>query len=354
MTCAGANCPIQVGLLIFVGAEKNGHIPSRQCTAFLVASDLVMSNAHCDWAEAKGYFVSQKINGSTQVREIVDVPYKLLTVADRPDAAQFRLREPIKIEGLELAKGSRESFSRLIAYSVKAGTSDRDFSILEITCDVHRHESLFPYNISENPDMIAAFGCAFQKGMSGSPLFAPGSDKVQAIAVGKMGEDALLAANVRCLNLPGTTPAECVEVTPLESSKRAEQSQIQVLTKERPRTGSEGRSIIFGETKFQLHPVEGMRFEVIRWPKCRRSPESLKSVPFIIEQIEAELDARGSMQVKSLSEVRVEAEVLTVFDDVYEVQIEWPSPAGPYLQPELDLRTKWGSRFDIEFPVCPR
>jgi len=380
VSCAAGQCPLQVGALMFAGQAANNTVPVHRCTAFLVAPDMVMSNGHCDrFGKEKGYFVSQRINGQKEIREIVAVPFKRFTAhkddaelsSGRPDVALFQLNRQIGgVPPLRLASGAQPAYKQLTVFAIMQSPSANHLTIQRSECTVRRHEAEFPFDITEGPDVIVSYGCQLEAGTSGSPMFAAGSEEVQAVQMGgtdpskraaavrkRFGRELLphekhwtsVATNVRCLDLPGRPAGSCLINDETEASRRFQQAQLKEMEKLRMQ-----RIKRMKPTAFQLAPVEDMRFEVVHRQDCRESGELPRQVTFLIEQVKVELDPWASPKAKSLSQVRLNAEVKSSSGDSIEVEVTWPAPGGAYLQPDLDLRKKWGNRFHIDLPICPR
>lgn len=377
--CAADRCPLQVGALIFAEAPANGQILTRRCTAFLISADTIVSNGHCDgFAKEKGYFVTQRINGQKEVRAVSGVVFKRFTPhpkgaeihSGRPDVALFSLDRPIQgLPGLRLASGPQLSFTRLTAFAIMKSSGNR-MSIEKHECYLKRHEAEFPFEINEAPDMIRAYGCRLLPGTSGSPMFADGSDEVQAVhasgldPINRAKNRALLpyekhwsslSTNVRCLDLPGSRPLTCVLMDRANISRRFQEAQRAEFENLNSRKlNGVDPYVQFRAYRYQLSPARDLRFEIMHVPKCRLAPESLRSVPIVIEQVVVEMDEWGFPKTRSLSLETVNASVRSVSANIHEMEIAWPAPPMPHANPESDLRKQWGGRFGIDLPVCPR
>jgi|GEM_PF-5285506 len=384
--CAADKCPLQVGALIFASAPQGNSIPIHRCTAFLVSSDTIMSNGHCDhFGKDKGFFVSQAINGKKEVREITGVLYKRYTPdrkgekynSGRPDVALFSLSGPIRgIPPLQLASAAQITFTKLIVFAIMNSPSENKLTIEKQDCVVRRHESEFPFAILEAPDMIHSFDCRLPRGASGSPMFAPGSEEVQAVHAGgtdpeqrakdvreKLKRELLpyekhwssVATNVRCLDLPGAKPITCTVTDEATIAKRFHDAQSLEIEKLRARRISPANSTVQSRASlYQLHPPEELRFEVVYTPECRRSPEPPVEVPFVFEQAKIQFDEWAVPRIQSLSQSTVNAGVKSSAGNVVELDLAWPAPAGNYTHPNLDLRKTWGTRFRVDLPHCTR
>lgn len=378
--CASGECPLQIGALIFAKPAAGGKINLTRCTAFLVDSQTIMSNAHCDGtAQGPGWFLTQKINGKKEIREISAVTYKRFTphpkgerfTSGRPDAALFSLRSALNMPALRLAQGAQKPFNKLISYAILR--TDGDKLILDkAECEVRRHEAEFPFEIQEAPDVIKAFGCHLPPGSSGSPMFAPGSNEVQALHIGGMTPQVRAelakrplqvferqftntAANIRCLDMPGAKPITCAAVTDEASAARFR--DVQNLEQDKlaaRKLGDAGMRVGLKSVPFVLKPVQEMRFEVIHLPECRKGSAPLTKADFIVEQVRIQFDEWAQPKTESLSQVLVPADLVLARNNIYSVRINWPAPAAEYLEPELDLRKAWGSSFHIDIPPCAR
>lgn len=234
--CAqGVICPGQVGLLIFVFPQENGLHKVRKCTAFLTAINQIMSNGHCDYsAQAQGYFVTaMDALGGRQVRKVTRLLMRKFTphpdrnrpdlASGRPDAATFQLEAPVLQVPLALANLNDPPYEKLVGFVLNPAPNN-NYVIDKVECNMRRHEAFFPYNFADNPDVLTVFNCATRKGNSGSPYFAPGSWKVQAIGQGSSDPADMLrrvgrplrnfenhwtvkATNARCLEAPANTCA---------------------------------------------------------------------------------------------------------------------------------------------------
>jgi hypothetical protein len=248
ITCAqGTDCPPQAGLLIFVAPAVKGRHSVHKCTAFLTAPAQIMSNGHCDFSKnSTGYFVTAlSAPGGRQIRKVVSVQAKKYTQhskgpeldSGRPDAAVFNLDSPLSLAPLQLANLRDPQYQHLVGFVLNSETNEK-YSLVRIDCTVRRHEALFPFNPSENPDVLTAFNCFARRGNSGGPLFAPDSWKVQAIVQGggdpsKLASQVLAefnrplhvyerhwtikATNVRCLDAP---PGVCTKASLEETAAR--------------------------------------------------------------------------------------------------------------------------------------
>lgn len=385
VNCAANRCPLQVGALIFAGALVNGQIPTRRCTAFLISADTIVSNGHCDgFGREKGYFVSQKINGQKEVRAVSAVIFKRFTPhpngaefhSGRPDIALFSLERPIRgLPGLRLATGPQRIFSKLIAFAIMKSSSN-SMSIERHECVVRRHGAEFPFEIAESPDMIRAYGCRLLPGTSGSPMFAEGSDEVQAVQtsgldpvnraknVQQKEKRALLpyekhwsslSTNVRCLDLPGAQPLACTVTNHSKISQRfreAQQAEFETLNSRQ--LGTLDSQVQFRAYRYQLSPPRDLRFEIIHVPKCRLTSEPLRSAPIVIEQVVVQMDEWGFPNTRSLSLNTVQASVRSVSAQIHEMEVVWPPSPMPHANPDSDLRKQWAGRFRIDLPECPR
>ncbi len=385
VSCAAERCPLQVGALIFAGEPVAGMIPTRRCTAFLVSGDTIVSNGHCDgFGKAKGYFITQKINGSAEVRSVTAVPFKRFTPdargekfsSGKPDVAMFTLNKAVRgLAPLRLASGPQIIFSKLTVFAIMNSPSETKLTIRSQDCFIRRHGAEFPFEMSESPDMIQSYGCRLEPGTSGAPMFAPGSEDVQAVQVGgvdpqqraalvreKLRRDLFIyekhwssvSTNVRCFDFPGAKPVACTVTGEAVITQRFEAAQASEMAKLKARRVSPSVNFRLRPYDYQLRSSDQARFEVIHIPECKVSKERPASVPFIIEQVKIEFDEWAQPRIASMSQVLVNAGVKSVSPGgAHELEIAWPEPAGVYFSPHLGPRKKMGSRFHIDLPVCP-
>lgn len=196
LACApGISCPPQVGVLLFVFPLRGNTYPIKKCTAFVIGQQRIASNGHCDYTgRAQGYFITAQ--PTRQVRKIIEVSAKAFTPSadgetesGRPDFAFFELDRPVGVRPLEFASVNDPLYDKLIGFVVN-GTGNK-FVIERVECAARRHESYFPFDLGENPDVLTIFGCATRKGNSGAPFFAAGSGKVEAINQGVSDPEAI-------------------------------------------------------------------------------------------------------------------------------------------------------------------
>lgn len=384
VNCAAESCPIQVGALVFVGqARADNKVPTHNCTAFVIGPNQIMSNGHCDrTGEAQGYFITQKINGQSRLVKVTRTVYKRFTPHPkdsslsslRPDVAIFELEQSIGLPGLKLASGSQALYDKLIAYALfPAG--ENGLNVEKRECKVRRHESQFPYSVAESPDVIHSFDCLLQPGTSGSPMFAPGSDEVQAVHMGLTTPEMLaeqidkelkrkpriyekhassVSTNVRCLDLPGRAPIKCLQPTPEESQRRFSETQTEAMNKLRQRAMADSAKygLRFKTLRYQLVSDE-LLFEVVYKPVCRMS-EKEPAITYLIETVQFDFNEWAEPKPRQLAIQEVSARLVRNTAPIFDVEVTWPRPSSPHRQPELDFRKVWGTRFAVELPVCPR
>ncbi len=379
LECAAGTCPAQVGLLIFVQPSRPGFVNVNRCTAFLIRSDAIMSNSHCDYSNNReGFFVTQ-MKGANHFRRIKNVSFRKFTAgvgeshSGRPDAAIFELESALPLQPLQLAKAGDPHPEQLVAYVVndgaaaKPGEPTQSYILERRECQLRRHEFIFPFDVDENPDVLMAFGCKTQGGNSGSPLFAKGSWRVEAVYFGSQdpAEVAILtrknsgrepfhfekdwvymATNVRCLELPGYLPSECLEVTPQQANARFNRLVESTLAGfQTRRAGLKGNAFeLVGNTP----PTTS--YEIFYRPKCVRS--EARELDYIFEVAELSFSRWAEPIVTFSSEQVAHAKILRRKGREATVQVDWPNYSGRLKYPQNDVRKAWGSRFSIELERC--
>jgi hypothetical protein len=387
VVCGEAKCPPQVGLLAFYGEpDQKGLREIEVCTSFLVSADSIMSNGHCDqFGKMPGFFIGQTVNGQKNVRAIAGVLYKRYTPTNKgkqtrkPDVAIYKLESPItSMQPLRLATGAQIDFKTLTAYSIFVGDQPNQFKILSRTCTLHRHEAYFPFALSEAPNIIQSFGCQMIQGNSGSPMFAPGSDEVQAVHIGsnpiddnakevkkKENRELLpfekhldsVAVNVRCLDYPGAKPITC---TPADFASTGQRwiatknfEMDKLLQREFP--GADNYPVQFKVFRQQFNPTSPIpEFELIYLPKCRVKDVAVKTIPVVFERLRLMPDEWAVMKVDAQPVQTVDTPVSLLSGTVYRLHANWPVAPENLFDPEHDLRKQVAGAFNIDLPVCPR
>ncbi len=357
-------CPEQVGLLIFTFPEQGNRVRYRKCTAFLSAENQITSNGHCDHADtigAQGYFVATgKIS-----RKITRRIFKLYTPgasaneeSERPDVAIFELDQAIAaFAPLKFAQVGQPKYDKLVGFVANNGKSASHYVIDKVECVVRRHEALFPYSISENPDVITAFGCSTVRGNSGAPLFAPGKVHVQAVLQGvSKSNRSVTATNVRCLGAPAKT---CLAVEKGQNQARFHNMQLQAVEALKNRAPSRGHTagIRYKASVFQLVNPPGsgdLRFEIFYQPLCREQDVRPPRIFVPIEQVTLTFNEWGELTTESLEPRSARFELGRVHGESVEVRTEWPAPFGELLNAGQHPRRTWGRSFSIDLPRCPR
>jgi hypothetical protein len=341
-----------------------------------------MSNGHCDrFDQMPGFFVGQTMNGQKNVRAIVGVPYKRYTVAKggrqmrKPDVAIYKLEKAVtSMPPLRLASGPQSDFKTLTAYSIFVGDQPNQFKILSHQCKIHRHEAYFPFSLSEAPDMIESFDCQMIKGNSGSPMFAPGSNEVQAVHVGntpiteKEAQEKRkllpfelhfdsIATNVRCLDYPGAKPISCTAADFTATAQRWQVTQNfeidKLLKREFP--GAQNYPVKFRVIRQQFKissPI--LEFELVYLPKCRIKDASLTSMPVVFERVRLVPDEWAVMKVEAQPASAVDMGLIPLSGNIYRLVPNWPAPPSDLLDPDSDIRKRAAGAFNIDLPVCPR
>lgn len=388
VVCGEQKCPQQVGLLVFIAGMKNkdGTSLIERCTAFLIAPDMIMSNGHCDFTkDMSGLFIGQKVNGKPVSSAISSLIYKKHSLDAKgelmksPDVAIFKLQTPItSMPALKLASGPQINFEKLTAYAIFAGDKLNQFKILARECTIHRHETLFPFALSEAPDIIHSFDCKMIQGTSGSPMFAPGLDEVQAVhsanskielsaANARKNENRDLmphekhedsvATNVRCLDYPGAKPITCIAAGFDENNNRWQATQRFEMEKlnQREFPGSERYPVQFTAVRQQFKltsPI--LEFEMIYIPKCRVQDVVLTSVPFVFERLRLVPDQWASLKVDAQPVNAIDMKARQLSGSTYVIEPQWPAAPGNLLDPEHDHRKLNPKAFRVDLPVCPR
>lgn len=387
--CAEKFCPLQVGVLIFADKLTDGKFPLRVCTAFLVDADVIASNGHCDASNSqKGYFIGQDVRGVRIVRGIERIVFKQYTAnrdpdpkkaqltSGRPDVAFFRLNKAItEMPALKLASGKPVPMKKLELFGIHTMSSNK-YQVVKYDCEVRRHETIFPFDIVEAPDVATFFGCAPPGGTSGSPMFMPGSDEVQFINMAGDTLEAVAqslevpvdklpiqdrhsfsqATNVRCLNYPGSTPIPCADTRSPDAFKRFDRYELAQMNglRDRPFPQAASFNIQFQPHSYQMGEPMDRHFEVIHVPRCRVKDEKLSIVQFPIEEIKLEMDQWGRLIPRVRNSQIVQAKVVLTQDTKVKLEMVWPPNSGVYRNPQNDLRKKWGNTFGIDLPVCAR
>ena len=393
--CAANQCPNQVGLVLFYLNEvsHSGKRAAKRCTGSLVAPDLVLSNGHCDQTQkGEGYFITQ----DGQSRRITGVIFKEFTPAGknkagselssgRPDAALYRLEKPVdNIVPLQIATGKQPLFTELTAYVINTNPRGKGYIVESVTCPVRRHGALWPYDLAESPDVILGFQCKTQAGNSGAPMFAAGSDAIQALYFGFGDPVALasasnrplynfekhwvaLATNLRCLDLPGMpSRVRCQRADSAENVRRFETTQESTYEKLNNRPIPNADQYPF-EFESLLYPLAydsasvDRGYEILYFPKCRKSDGAVSEVVFPQEYVVITFDQWGEVLTES-REMRVTtAKVLKQMGKVHRLSTSWQPAFDRFLKseknptPDLDHpRRKFGSRFSIDLPLCSR
>ncbi len=388
LDCGEKQCPEAVGMLVFVGPQQeNGLIPIRRCTAFLVAPNRIASVGHCDRSRTfTGYFITSS-SGGRHVRKVMGVAFKKFSAghgefeSGRPDIGLYDLESPIlNIRPFEFAEASTSTdFSKLIGYVVNR-SSDADnfahYTIETIECRVRKHRALFPFDLSENPDVITGFGCTSRQGNSGAPLFAPGSWRVQAILQGSGDRKAfaeqvrrkhgrslfryedhqtVTATNARCFH--PVNPAQCVAnestVAPQRFARFQQIAAENLRERQLEKGGTEG--VRYKAFVYQMkNSDEGhLRFEVFHLPICRTASKTLDSVEFVSEWIELAFDEWAELTVRELGQKTSTARVQSRHGDRLSLQADWSNGFGPLIHEQDHPRRRFGRKFAIDLPACP-
>ena len=239
LRCGVHFCPPQVGVLFFVTkvehlTEQDGaRLHLERCTATLIGRDLILTNGHCDHLPTPGYFITG-YGSKKKVVRIKNLVFKRYTPGDTslsppanalaPDVAIFELDQSIEdVLPLKIASGPQLVFDHLEGYTINEDSAaspleTKSFRVDLLKFSIHPDESIFPYSMTEAPNLIYGFDCKTVYGNSGTPLFYPGNSDIQAILQG-VG-DLMLATNVRCVNFPGVIPQSCLPVSKEDIRRR--------------------------------------------------------------------------------------------------------------------------------------
>jgi hypothetical protein len=251
-------------------------------------------------------------------------------------------------------------------------------------CSVKRHESIFPFDLKENPDVIWTFECLTEGGNSGAPMLSsPDSNVVEGIHVGSIRLEKQIefikteekrepynyekhgteqTTNVRCLPIPGRKNVpECVRTSAEMKSARFTRYQMAKLDERNTRPLPENLRLGFDYSVYAydlvLPPGEhGYFFEIYYIPKCRPSPELPADVPVRIETLRMEFDEYARLSLKTVEIKTPATRVLKPnANDVYTLESRWPAAPGAFLYPDFPgLREQWGESFSIAIPRCRR
>jgi len=381
LTCGLKSCPPQIGVVIFAGpGATSNQYEIYRCTGFLIDSDKIMTNGHCDnFDSATGYFITRTDMPQKAIRKITGRVFKDFTpnpqnpelLSGHPDVAVFQLESAVGIPPLHLAQGPARSYSTLTAIVANSvpGKDALTMAIGQRDCTIHRNEAEFPFDLGELPDILTAYDCAAEKGNSGSPMFSEGSTDVEAILQGSKdlpdtikatrasegrdlfpyeAHDTIEGTNLRCVNYPKATANHCTIVTNDEIEKRftaVVQSAIDGL--EKPQTGF--KSYVFQLKSTLPSPEEEL--EKFDYPTCAVTPVG-SSVNFPEEVVRMDFDAWAEPQFTVLKNVQSTGAVTQKFTNAVNLKMNWAPAPGTYLFPSNDPRTQLGNSFSIALPPC--
>lgn len=379
---AKQGCPQQVGLLIFVFPEQDGKIPFSKCTAFLNAANQITSNGHCDrtGTDAKGYFVM--MGPEKQVRQITRTVIKLHTPGERrsresgrPDVALYELNEPIRtVAPLTFAGLKDPQYDKLIGFVINNGRDASHYSVDQVTCQVRRHEALFPYDLKENPDVVTAFQCGTNRGNSGGPAFAPGLASVQGVLQATSGRerkrqvvreklnrelyaheqhDTVTITNLRCMGAPS---GACVAVDLGQTQTRFSAMQTRAVQKmsQRGAPASASGGVRYQAIAFQTINVAELKFEVFHQPVCVEAGEKPKKITAPLEFMDLAFNEWGELNPRVLETRMAYLNLKSGGGPRFEVTAEWPESFAPLVNSEQHPRRIWGRAFSVDLPPCPR
>ncbi len=405
LKCGETWCPPQVGMLIFFAQEgrSDGLRLARRCTASIIAPNLILSNGHCDrTATSQGYFVTQ----DGQSHRVVGVEFKEFTPSKsesrpaqsskrqelssgRPDVAVFRLETSVtNIAPLKIAKGSQINFKSLTGYVVNANDAGEGYKVESVQCLIRYHGAAWPFFLEENPDVIFGFDCKTRPGNSGAPMFAPGIPEIQAVYFGYGNSELLIkalrntksdrplfnyekhwsmiAANVRCLNLPGTVPLDCIRADEEEANKRFQKSQEKIVDELRLRNLPEAHKFAthFEVYLYPLHFDERSSergYEALYHPRCRLKGQRLRQISFPQEHLVTTFNEWAEPRLLVRDTKVTQAKIEDERNGIYQVFAHWqPAFAAIWNSGRNSKlvnehpRKRYGTRFSIDLPECTR
>lgn len=384
ITCASKTCPEGVGVLLYARPNGKLAISLQRCTAFLMASDRIVTNGHCDFsATHSGFFLLRDRDGATVVRRVSGVLHKAYTenlrqkgkTSGRPDVLVLQLESAIvDLRPLQLDTQAPIVYGTLTAYVINeaAGHEGAEYQIEPRACVFRRHEALQPFDPSESPDIFTTFDCTIIGGNSGSPMLG-GNGLVQAVL--QAGDDPMtseappelnferhrtaMATSVRCLDFLGGDSSKCIVADQAELERRFTATQQQVIGN---LSSLELADALTYATGFAIFPYQlktaaksfEYEFEVAYVPNCRRSEGELSQLVYPNRHVKVQFDEWAKPSLVTLEQGLTSATVTRRQGDVFEVQASWKPAFGEYLQPELDPRRQLGERFNVALPVCSR
>lgn len=383
---AGGSCPAQVGLLFFVFPPKGDRIPYVKCTAFLSAPDQITSNGHCDFttaAGAQGYFISA--GDTREVRKVTSLIFKKFTPgassddeSGRPDVGVYQLDAPVhSFKPLAYARLDQPAeYNKLIGYVIDNGESSTSFVMHKLDCLVRRHEGIFPFSLSENPDVISAFDCLSRRGNSGGPMFAPGNSRVQAVLQGGTDKNRLAqrlkekqnrspyiyerhnsitATNLRCI---GADDNACLVADRTLANSRFANLQRGAGERLAERPPTRGTlNVQYVGTPFQVVTPpnsDELRFEMFYRPVCRLENSAPSRIVIPLELISMRFNEWGEIETTTIDVKSVAMDVTKATATSVEGSAKWIPALAPLMTPESHPRNTWGNSFSIELPICAR
>lgn len=364
VTCSESPCPKQVGVVLFLAPPANGKISIKRCTGFLAAQNQVITAGHCDYtANRQGYFITQSINGRSIVRRIRNLVRKEWTPhptnpkmnSGRPDIGVFNLESPIsEIEPAEIAKINDQKTSSWAVYVANERDRKMNFTIDRLSCNRRRHEVYFPFDLTEQPDVMYGFGCQSVDGNSGGPVFSADTGLVEAVVAGNsiVPSPAILVSNLRCLRSP-----DCVtnDKTLREHRYRLMQKNVLGALSQRVLANQDRYGLRFSPHFVGLKSsANEPEYEIVHRPICRLTNDAATAVVFPIEHIKVRFDEWGRIQLSQLALYETKATVSNRVGDKYQVSLNWPASFGRPTKDGTHPREIWGSRFHIVLPTCAR
>ncbi|MBX3020578.1 MAG: hypothetical protein KF799_02780 [Bdellovibrionales bacterium] len=377
--CAAKSCPPQIGMLVF-----RLETSIQRCTATLIGPQEIVATGHCDNELSRGYFILGE-GKKRQIRRLKSRLFKKFE-SDKPGTESlkaagivFELDSPvIGVQPLKLAQGPQKKFDKLTAYIVNdAEGSVERYKIYAAECTIHRHETIFPYDLDETPEIIWGFGCALKKGNSGGPMFAEGSADVQALVQGATSPEdfaalilreqkrapkvfekywMVLATNVRCLDFPGSEAQTCTAYDDSEVGRRfsiiQQKALKQLLHRQPPR---EYRRAFNYKAYMYALKSEPDSYEALYVPICRQ-PDlgDFEAMNILSEYVRYALNEWGVPEIHGSDLRLTPAYVTNVQGERMSFEAKWAPPFGKLAQENAHPRRFWGDRFTIDLPVCAR
>lgn len=312
ITCKNNDCDPSVGMLSIVIKDAGGW-GAVQCSASLIAPDILVTNAHCvpkDIAKAGAScqgriwmnFGAQKgqPNLDRQV-ECAQVIYTHkeknaadLSIFETPDYAYLKLVRPSNRPILRLSRGGFEHEKEYLLHKVNPiktlGALRGEME--KVTCKALHDSAIFAQNLTKNSQVNFLSDCKVIPGNSGAPLISAEDGSIRGVIFAFVGKkeirtlysrngarvppveqmaDLNLGANFACLRSPGdfegrNVPASCENyVQTVKAAKRAfeleKTAKLRVSARDLLAENAKGRADIaaFGwSLRLMLSPATGL------------------------------------------------------------------------------------------------